>query len=254
MKINVKRILFRVTVTLVFCTGLLISFVFNPSFLYAHETVHGNFTIHHSRPLSRDFIPLLDRSFEQLRNDELFDGNIKIEVCLNDGSHYPGLIDMLMGKDVIRTFATISVIQAEMDGINADHLTVKEWNEDFKLSQWLSHSFAHCLQYRKFGLFGSNPLGGYDTWKWEGYAEYASFGTSYRLEELIEKQLEPTDKFWTEMADGSKTNRNHLKFLVMVKYCTEIKKMSYEDILNIAVPEEKVYSEMLDWYHLQENI
>src|SRR5688572_8300288 len=222
MKTLIKKILWRLTTTFIFCLVLLISFVFNPSFLYAKKTTHKNFVIYHNNELDNNLIKVLDSSLDQLKNQELFNSEIKINICLSDGSYYPNLIKTLMGPDVIRSFSNISVMHGDNLDITNDKLIVSEWNnESFRVSQWFTHSFAHCLQYKKYGFFGSNPIARYDEWKWEGYAEYTSFGTNYDLNTLIKKQLEVTENFWIEMEDGSKTNKNHLKFLIMVKYCSE---------------------------------
>jgi hypothetical protein len=252
MRTIIKKILWRLTATLVFCLTLLISFVFNPSFLYAKKTTHKNFVIHHTRELDNNLITMLDASLDQLKNRELFNSEIKINVCLNDGSYYPVLIKTLMGPDVVRSFANISVVYPDNLNVEKDELIVNEWNnESFKASQWFTHSFAHCLQYKKYGFFGSYPIARHALWKWEGYADYTSYGTSYDLSTLIKKHLEQTADFWIEAEDGSKTNKNQLKFLTMVKYCIEIKQMTYDQILESKDSPDKVYSDMLSWYNNQ---
>jgi hypothetical protein len=244
MKINVKKVLFRGSVTLVFCIGLLISFVFNPSLLYSKETTYKNFTIYHEKALDCKLIMLIEKSFEQLKTQELYDNDIQLEICLHDGSLYPQLIERLMGPDVIRSFANKSVVQADMSEIENDRLSVSEWGESFKASQWFTHSFAHCLQFRRYGFFGSNPLARHEEWKWEGYAEYAS-GSSYDLNSWLKTYNEAGDASWIEMPDGFKTTRHHLKFLVMIKYCIEIKGMTYDQILESKALGETVFADLM---------
>ena len=249
MRINIKKMFLRVIVTLTFCVGLLILFVFNPSFLYAKETNHKNFTIHHNGKINQNLVKMLDKSFLQLENQDIFNEEAKINVCLNDGSIYPQLIQTLMGPDVIRSLANISVVHADKLDIENNIMVFSEWsNESFKASQWFTHSFTHCLQYEKFGFFGSNPVAKHDEWKWEGYAEYTSFGDHYNLKSLLEKHLEPTDNNWVQMKDGSKTSKDHFKFLVMIKYCIETRQMSYDQILKNQEPSDKIYSDLINWY------
>lgn len=244
-----RRILLRIIAILIFCVGLFILFVFNPSFLYAKEVNYNNFTIYHNSELNENLAKLLDKSFSQLENQEVFNEEIKISVCLNDGSPYPQLIQTLMGPDVIRSFANISVVHSNILDVERNKMIFSEWNnESFKASQWFAHSFTHCLQYNKYGFFGSNPVARHDEWKWEGYAEYTSFGTHHDLKSLVKKHLNPTSNNWVEMEDGSKTTKNHFNFLVMIKYCIEVRQMSYDQILKSQEPYDKIYSDLINWY------
>jgi hypothetical protein len=246
MKIKLKKILFRAAVTLAFCIGLLITFVFNPSLLYGKATMHKNFVIYHNNELNEELTELIAVSFSKLQGHELFDEEIEISICLNDGSLYPALIQELMGPDVIRSFANKTVIHADILDVENDKMILSSWgNETFKASQWFTHSFTHCLQYKKYGFFGSNPIAGYDEWKWEGYSEYTSFGTHYDLNTLLKKYFEQTDGNWVEMEDGSKTLKRHLQYLTMVKYCIEIRQMTYDDILRSTDSPEQVFSEVI---------
>lgn len=247
MKINIRKILFRGTVTLCFCIGLLISFVFNPSLLYSKETTFKNFTIYHDKALASHVFTLLERSFDELKAHELYDSRIQIEICLNDGSLYPQLIERLMGPDVIRSFANKAVVQADMSEIENDKLSVSEWGESFQASQWLTHSFAHCLQFNRYGFFGSNPVARHEEWKWEGYAEYTS-ARGYDLNSLVGKYLASGDAAWIEMPDGFKTTRHHVKFLAMSQYCIEIKGMKYDQILASKESPDKVFSDLMVWH------
>jgi hypothetical protein len=132
-------------------------------------------------------------------------------------------------------------------------LIFSEWNNElFNASQMLAHSFTHCLQYKKYGFFGSNPIAGHDEWKWEGYAEYTSFGRNYDLNYFLKKHMEPVNTIWIQMEDGSKAIKNHLKFLIMVKYCMEVRQMSYDQILESTESQDEVYAELVSWYKNQD--
>jgi hypothetical protein len=208
--------------------------------------------IHHNSELNNNFTKLLDISFSKLENDELFDKKLNIRICLNDGSSYPKLIETLMGPDVLRTFANISVIHSDKLDVENNKMIFSNWNnETFIATQWFTHSFTHCLQYKKYGFFGSNPVAGYDEWKWEGYPEYTSFGSNYDLSTLIKKHLEDTNNNLIEMEDGSKTTKSHLKYLVMIKYCIEVRQMTYDQILKSKDSSDKVYSDLLNWMNAQ---
>jgi hypothetical protein len=145
-------------------------------------------------------------------------------------------------------------VHASKLDIKHNKMILNEWNNEwFNASQMFAHAFTHCLQYKKYGFFGSNPIAGHDAWKWEGYAEYTSFGRNYDLNALLKKYFELANSNWIQMEDGSKTIKNHFKYLAMIKYCIEIRQMSYDQILESKEPHEAVYSELLSWYTNQES-
>ncbi len=245
-----KKILIRTFLVLLFCIGLLITFVFCPSLLYAHKTSYKNFVIYHDQSLDENFETVVTKSFELLKAAELFDQHATIEICLNDGSHYPKMIESLMGPDGIRAFSNKVVMHGTPCTEKQDCYQVEKFNnEQFPVSQFLSHAFVHCLQYNKYGFFKSNPVAAYDDWKWEGYAEFFTFGTPYSLSDLIETAFKiKKDQVYVELDNHSKTTVKHLKYAVLMKYCIEIKKMNYGQILKMEDSEAAVYKEMLNWY------
>lgn len=251
MKKIIKKVLSRLFFSLLFCIGLLILFVFNPSFLYAKETKYKNFTIYHNREIGDDLKIMIDTCFSSLDKSEFFNKELHINICLNDGSKYPWLIEKLFGPDVMRSFANNTVIQADVFDYINNKLVFTGWSDGtFKASQWLAHSFTHCLQYRRLGFFGSNPIARYDEWKWEGYSEYTSYGTGYSIENLVEEYLRSSDKHWVQMEDGSKTLRSHLQYLIMMRYCIDVKKLTYVEVLNINKSPELVFEELMNWYQI----
>jgi hypothetical protein len=254
MKTILRKIFLGILATFIFCVGLLVLFVFNPSFLYAKETSHKNFTIYHNNSLSDNLTALLEESLSRLKNHEIYNEDIKISVCLNDGSVYPAFIQKLMGPDVIRSFANISVVHASEIDVKNNKMIFREWNnESFSASQFFTHSFTHCLQYKKYGFWGSNPIARHDEWKWEGYTEYTSFGRNYDLNSLLKKYFEPASSNWIQMEDGSKTIKHHFKYLAMMKYCIEIRQMSYDQILESKKSHDEVYAELISWYNNQDS-
>jgi hypothetical protein len=235
--------------TLAFCITLLVFFILNPVLLYANKTEYKNFTIYHEEPIPEDLGKYFETILQSLESSEIYNKNIKIDICLNDGSAYPKLIETLLGPDVIRTFSNKSVYHTTVNDWASESMIKKEWNEDFNISQWAAHSFVHCLQFDHYGLFGSNPMARIPEWKWEGYCEYLSMQINKDLNSLIALHKIPREnKFTMVSIDDFKTTSSHLKFLVLMKYCFEIKKMNFDEIVNAKNTEDEIYSEMMKWY------
>ncbi len=249
MKTSFKKILKYSLFTIIFCFTLLAVFISNPIFLYANKTEYKNFTIYHNQPLTTNLAESFVIDLKTLKNSEIYDKNIKIDICLNDGSTYPKFIETFMGADVIRSFANKTVFHSVINTSSTEFMTKKEWNENFKVSQWVTHSFVHCLQFKKLGLFGSNPIAKIPEWKWEGYAECFSIQTNQDLKSLITLQLiSEKNRFNWVKIDDFKTTSDHIKYLVLMKYCIEIKKMKFKEIIRSKNSENATYCEMLNWY------
>jgi len=101
-----KKWLFRLAVTGVFILGLLIIIVLNPILIYAHQTPAGSFTIYHNSTLNPLLPARLHSAQQLLQHSELYNPNLKLNVCLNDGSYYPTLMRQLRGPALHGAFIT----------------------------------------------------------------------------------------------------------------------------------------------------
>lgn len=194
-----------------------------------------------------DLYLLIDKSFENIRMSEFFDEEMRIELCLNDGSYYPKLVETVMGVDIIRAFSNKSVVHGKI----CSEGDCMFWRtRKVKFSQWFTHSLIHNLQFHKHGFWCSNPVGGHPDWKWEGYAEYISLGKNKELTAIIEKSINPSEgKYeWIETDIDMGTTVQHMKFLAMTKYCFEVKKMDYSTFFLDSQTEENLFKEMMEWY------
>jgi hypothetical protein len=98
MKRQIRKWTLRLTATGLLCLGLLVGIVLNPTLLYANKTTVGNYTVYHNAPLDEIFISLLDDATGLVKASELYDANLKLDICLNDGSLYPTLMEKLRGQ------------------------------------------------------------------------------------------------------------------------------------------------------------
>lgn len=239
MQTPAKKILFRILGTLGFCLLLLAGFLFFPTLLYAHQTVYKNYTIYHNQALPAGLKPLLDQSFSMLQASEIFDPGLQVELCLNDGSVYPKLVETILGVDLVRAFSHKSVLHGSVHPAE----DVLDWRgKRLLFSQWTAHALTHNLQFDHHGLWDANPLGGHANWKWEGYAEYISLGRQFTLPQLwAARPAAPAHPYdWVSLDDRRGTTAQHLLYLISVKFCLETRKLTYRQLLDLQETEEQL--------------
>jgi hypothetical protein len=250
MKKQIKKWALRLTVTVVFIAALLAIIILNPVLTYANKTVHNNYTVYHQQPIGPQLLTRLDNATALLQKSEWYNPSLKLDICLNDGSAYPGLMQKIRGRAFAWGFYDKVVLQgtAHYDS-NYVELDGYKWN----LTQLLAHEAVHCLQYDHLGFRKTNPVGNIPVWKFEGYPEYIARkepGQTNLFNNI--RQLNETEKAnhngWISFADGTGTVIPYYRNWLLVQYCMDVKKMSYTELLADTLTEESVYREMMNWY------
>lgn len=248
MKKQLKKWSLRIMATMLVIATLLLVIILNPILTYANKSVHNNYTIYHQQPLPVSLTKTLNSATAVLQTCELYDSTFKIDICLNDGSVYPGLISKFRGSAFAWGFYNKIVLQGNADyDNNYVALNGYKWN----LTQLLVHEAVHCLQYNHLGFFKSNPIAGIAEWKWEGYAEYIARGYAARqsLTTNIKNYIESNDMDWCiYFDDNTITPKDYFKYWLLVTYCIDIKKMSYKELLTDTKSEGDINTEMLKFF------
>lgn len=248
MKRTIRKWTIRITATGLFIGGLLIGIVLNPTLLYANKTVVDNYAVYHNSEIDNNFLNQLENITALLKRSELYDSTFRLDICLNDGSIYPTLLEKIRGHAFAWGFYNKIVLQGNVNyQDNYVELNGYRWN----LEQLITHEAIHCYQYRKFGFWDSNPIAKYPNWKWEGYPEYVSRQKQEQqdLIENIEKLLEKDSDGWAiEFSDGTISPIDYYKDWLLVKYSLDIKRLSYEALLIDSTEKEVVEKEMMTWY------
>lgn len=249
----------RTWITRLFATGLLISglllgIVLNPGLLYANKTVVDNYIVYHNSQIDDNVIKRLESVTMLLEHSELYDPSFKLDICLNDGSFYPTLMEKVRGQAFAWGFYNKVVLQGDADfKNNSVQLNGYSWNSE----QLIAHEAIHCYQYNMFGFWGSNPIANFPNWKWEGYPEYVSRQNMEQLNlyENIKRLMETTERdrnIWAiEFADGTISPVNYYQDWLLVSYCLEIKDLSYDELLNDSSTKESVEKEMIEWFEIE---
>ena len=252
MKRQIKRWTLRLTVSSLFILGLLLVIILNPILTYADQTTHNNLKIFHNKPFDPTLIIKLDQATDLLKASEFYNSKLQLDICLNDGSKYPKLIKILRGQAFAWGFYDKVIMQGNTNfKDNYVELNGYKWN----LTQLLAHEMTHCLQFDKFGFWGSKPVANIPNWKWEGYAEYVSRQNADQkdLSKNIERFIATDKNNWEiKFADSTIAPREYYDNWTLIQYCINIKKMTYKQILTDTKSKQTVRQEMMSWFVRQE--
>ncbi len=252
MKKKIKKIALWLTVVILFIGVLLIIYFLNPILTYANKTTHNNYTIFHIAPFDKSIIIRLDQATELLKASEFYNANLKLDICLNDGSYYPILMQKIRGQAFAWGFYNKVVLQGTAN-YKENYVEVNgyKWN----LTQLLAHELTHCLQFDHMGIWKSDPLGKIPAWKNEGYPEYIArqnkdqtdlLKNIERLNDVIEKDK---NEWGVSFADSTFVGKDYYSCWILMQYCIDIKRMTYKQVLDDTTQEENVRHEMMNWYH-----
>jgi hypothetical protein len=251
MKRQLKKWAFRLVFTGAFLLGLLVMFMLFPVLLYAHKTHFGNYTVYHDKPIPENFLARLEHSVSLIKSSELYDPRLKMEICLKDGSRYPGMVETVLGRDLISSFYNKLIITSDSLSFQSNYIAIDghKWN----LEAMLAHGQIHCLEFNKFGFWGSNPVGKHPAWKWEGYPEYIArankgYDNLCAGIKILQETKNGIQTGWMTLPDGTETLTLYFDYRLMIQYCMEIKKTSFTQLLEDSTPEKTIRQQMLNWY------
>lgn len=238
----------HLTATILFIAGLLLIIILNPILTYANKTKHGNYTVFHDKTLDPALLTKLDQATELLKASEMYNPNLSLDICLNDGSKYPTIIKALRGPAFAWGFYNKVILQGNAN-ITGNYVELRgyKWN----LTQLLVHEMTHCFQYDKLGLWKSKPIANIPDWKWEGYAEYVSRQNpdQKNLKKNIERLLATDNTNWEiTFDDSTMAPREYYDYWTLIQFCIDVKKMNYKQILADTTSENLVRQEMMNWF------
>lgn len=104
----------------------LVALVLHPGVLYAHQTTTRQLTIYHNQPLDPAMLRRLEQARELVQLSEVFDKTLRLEVCLNDGSWYPRLVQAVWSPAFAWGFYNKIVLNVEADA-PANRLTFRTY-------------------------------------------------------------------------------------------------------------------------------
>lgn len=248
MNQTMKKWTMRLAVTIVLITGLLVIIVLNPILTYANKTQHELFTIYSQSIPDPLISTYLDQANDLLKKSELYHPNLRLDICLNDGSDYPDIIRGIIGQAFAMGFYNKVVLQGNLNTEkNVIELNGYKWN----FTQLLAHEMIHCLQFDKLGLWKSKPIADIDNWKWEGYAEYISRqrpGQCDLFSNLKYLQKQNKGSWEIVLEDSTISPREYFQSWTLVQYCMDVRKMTFTELLQDTTGEILLRQEMKMWF------
>lgn len=248
MKRKITKWALRLTATGLLIVTLLVGIILNPIVTYANKTPYNNYTIFHNQALDPAVIIRLEEATELLKASEFYESKMTLDICLNEGSTYPEMIQAIRGKAFAWGFYNKVVMQGNANAVrNYVELNGYKWN----FTQLLAHEMTHCLQFNKLGFWKSKPIANIPNWKWEGYAEYvARQNTDQKiLSNNIKKLLASDKNKWAiNFTDSSIAPRIYYEYWTLTQFCLDIKKMTYQQLLLDTTSDQTVRQEMMKWY------
>ncbi|HQQ96635.1 MAG TPA: hypothetical protein PLX35_05200 [Cyclobacteriaceae bacterium] len=229
----------RLLTTTALIAGLLLVIILNPILTYANKTSAGPVMIYSHQIPDKDFVTASNEALRILKTSPWYRDGLHLEICLNDGSTYPAIMRTLRGPAFAWGFYDKIVLQGN---VNAEANTVELNGYRWNLTQLLAHEMTHCMQYDRLGLWKSKPIASIPDWKWEGYAEYVARQGMNRHDFATDlDRLEKTDtNAWAvALDDGTVAPRTYYEAWMLVRYCLDVRKITYEELLADPRTEEE---------------
>jgi hypothetical protein len=144
-----KRIVLRFVFLVVFSGIITFLFILFPGILYSGYSTNSDVSIYHSHEYDPALASQIAEAKSIVSASEFYNKDMKMEVCLNDGSFYPELIRLIRGSAFAWGFYNKVILQG-----NADYKNnfVELNNYKWKMSDLLAHEMVHCIQYDHLGL------------------------------------------------------------------------------------------------------
>jgi hypothetical protein len=234
-----------------------IVFLLNPHLSYANQTQIDNVLIFHNQELEEGTDLVIRNALSIIRNADIYDKDIDIQLCLNDDKIYPNLYPF--AGATAYAFLNKTVIYASKPSFKNNHTEFSWEINNYEIRKWnltslLAHEFMHNLQnHHNQGYYIKSTLGNLN-WKFEGHAEYIAreFKHDDRLKDKIktyhiEEEKEHVGIPVIVLDNGTIQSLSYFKFALVVQYLIEIKMLTFDEICKLEIPLDDLYSEMIDW-------
>ena len=251
MKKLLKKLFLGLLSILGLSTFCWIILLMNPGSLYAHKTQWGKITVYHAQALQPNTKAVIEQAWAIIQKSDLFTKEIKLDICLNDGSSYPEYFPLKGG--VAYSFLNKAVFyQSKIDfkaGIAAWEWEINDYQKrSWLLIELLAHEIVHVLQSKHDKLY---PLK-FDRWKIEGYAEYIARENKENISEeiqllLSEKAKEHLGIPWIVFEDGTGVSLEYFEYRLLVRFLIEERNMTYQKILDSPISMQEARTQMLSW-------
>jgi len=255
----IKKVLLSSLSILAFSFLIWLVLMINPSLSYAHDTQFDFVRVYHNQPLDQKAASVIQNAVDLIKQSNIFQENIQIELCMNDDKVYPYLLQPIVGNPLAYAFFDKTTLKSCTVNFNENQAETK-WafnnfeHRTFNLTWLLAHEFMHNLQFKTNLDYVIKSTMGTPNWKLEGHAEYISRGykNDGLLKNKIERYILESEKNHNgipviELKDGSKQNFSYYKYALVVQYLMEVKGLSYFEVCALETSLEDLQTEMMAW-------
>lgn len=263
MKKTIKRILLSSLSILGVSCAIWIMLMLNPSMVYAKSTTFDNVTVHYNSNLQPEAESVIKNALAIINTSDIYNEEIEISLCLNDGSVYPNLHPIASGTAY--TYFNNSVIYASTPDFKKNTAEFKWEMNNYELRKYnltvlLAHEFMHAVQHRydtKYYLSTTLSFKPHQVnlnWKLEGHADYIArrFKNDNNLLGKIAKYQAEENRDHVgvpvfELEDGTIQNLGYFKYAIVVQYLMEEKGLDFKQVCDLESGFEELYAEMIEW-------
>lgn len=255
-----KKIIRRVFIIIFSVIGavclLWIVLLFYPGLSYTNQTQIGQVTVFHNKELPSGIGDVIKKAVEIIKESDLYDKDLNIQLCLNDDRIYPNLYPI----QETPAYAIVNkTILKKGDFKFNENLVEIYWEQNnflqvHDLTWLLAHEFTHTLQNNANLSYVWRTTFNEINWKLEGHADYIAkkFKNNGSLKGKIDDYLKKciNGEDWVIIVtnkDGSKQSHSYYKYSLMVQYLMEIKNMNYYELCESNIDKNQIYSEMIEW-------
>lgn len=270
MKKTIKKVILSSLSVLGVSFFVWIMLLLNPSMVYSNSTTFANITIHHNSDLQPEAEGVINNALEILRTSDIYNEDIKINLCMNDGSIYPNLHPTASG--IAYTHFNNSVIYASTPDFKKNTSEYSWEINDYEIRKYdltalLAHEFMHAvqsdfdLQYWLSATISFTPHQVRSNWKLEGHADYIARGfkndgdllgkiAKYKFEEKKEHIGLPV----INLEDGTVQLFAYYKYAIVVQYLMEEKGLDFKQVCELETSFDELYAEMIEWSETENEI
>ena len=253
----VKKIVLSLVSVLGISSLIWTVFLLHPNLSYANKTQFDNITIYHNQELEEGTEGIVKNAMKIIRRSDIYDENLKIQLCLNDDKIYPNLYPFAGGTAY--AFWNKAVMYASKPSFKHNAAEFKWEINNYELRKYnlttlLAHEFMHTVQHHFNSRYYNTSTLGSLNWKLEGHAEYIAreFKNDGLLKSKIALFLSEENKDHVgvpvfNLEDGTIQNLSYFKYSLVTQYLMEIKEMNFDQICELTLSFDQLYSEMIEW-------
>jgi hypothetical protein len=229
---------FKRGITLLLGTGgLYLLLLVYPNFLFSHHLEYKNFKVYSDRAIPISLQPLLDTSYENLKQSELFEeSDIFYLYFCYETWRFTFFTRNKMAGGVVNFLVSPNIFIRESDIENNEIIPPNGWmlsRHDRPLTYFISHEATHSLE-RKISPFLPVKVEPYIL---EGYGDYIAKKTTFDFEHYRNLYLK------NDLVMDPK-NGLYNKYHLYIAYLMEVKKMSFLEIIQTQPDLETTLSEL----------